>query len=66
MIYIKEKSLFLRTVYLSSVVVFCILFGFLSAAKAYEKIRLVAFGEYRSAVEIEDNSIKFFDFEIKF
>ena len=56
------KSLFLRTVYLSTVVVFCLIFGFLGVAKAYENIRLIAFGEYRNAIEIEDGKIKILDF----
>lgn len=59
-----KKSLFLRTVSLSLVIVFCLVFGFLGIAKAYENIRLVAYGEYRKAVEINKDNIRFFDFTI--
>jgi len=60
-----KKSLFLRTVRLSSVVIFCIIFGFLGVAEAYKNIRLVAYGEYRNAIEFEKDSIKIFDFVIE-
>ena len=66
MINIKRKSLFFRTFYISSVVVFCLFFGIYGTVKAYESIRLVAFGEYRKAIGIEKDSIKIFDFEINF
>ena len=57
-------KLYFKTVYISSVVIFCLLFGFIGIAKAYENIRLVGFGEYRSAIEIEDGKLKIFDMEI--
>ena len=34
-------------------------------ARAYSEIRLIAYGEYRKAIEIEDGTLKFFDYEIK-
>jgi hypothetical protein len=36
----------------------------LGISKAYENIRLIGFGEYRKAIEIEDGKLLFFDFEI--
>ncbi len=57
-------KLYFKTLYISSVVIFCLLFGFIGIAKAYENIRLVGFGEYRSAIEIEDGKLKIFDMEI--
>lgn len=60
----KKINTFLRSVYISSVVVFCLLFGIIATAKAYENIRLVAFGEYRQAIEIENGKLMIFDFEI--
>jgi hypothetical protein len=48
------------------VVVFCLIFGFFGITKAYEGIRLVGFGEYRSAIEIDESGIKIFDFTLKF
>ena len=55
---------FFRSLILSSVVTFCLIFGFYFTAKAYENIRLVAFGEYRKAIEIKKDKIMIFDYEI--
>lgn len=57
-------KLYFKTLYISSVLIFCLLFGFIGIAKAYENIRLVGFGEYRNAIEIEDGKLKIFDMEI--
>ncbi len=57
-------KLYFKSLYISSVLIFCLLFGFIGMAKAYENIRLVGFGEYRSAIEIEDGKLKIFDMEI--
>jgi hypothetical protein len=59
-----KMKLYFKTLYISSVLIFCLLFGFIGIAKAYENIRLVGFGEYRSAIEIEDGKLKIFDMEI--
>ena len=61
-----KRKIFFRSFFISLVVVFCIVFGFLATAKAYENIRLVAYGEYRNAIEIDKDGITFFDYEIKF
>lgn len=57
-------KLYFKSLYISLVLIFCLLFGFIGMAKAYENIRLVGFGEYRSAIEIEDGKLKIFDMEI--
>lgn len=44
---------------------FCICFGIAGTAKAYEKTRLVGFGEYRKAVELDGNILRILDFEIE-
>ena len=62
----KRTRLFFRSFFLSAVIMFCIFFGFLGMAKAYENIRLIGFGEYRSAIEVKDGVLKIFDFEISF
>ena len=59
------KKIFLRSFFISLVVVFCIGVGFFGVAEAYENIRLVAFGEYRRAIEIKEDKIMIFDYEIK-
>ena len=61
-----NKKIFFRSFYLSFVLAFCLIFGFLGIAKAYESIRTVAYGEYRKAIEIDRESIKIFDYEVKF
>lgn len=60
----KETKIFIRTVKYTSLILFCLITGFLGMAKSYENIRKIGFGEYRKAVEIEDGNIKFFDFQI--
>ncbi len=64
MIKIKRK-LFFRSFFISFIAVFCIIFGIWATAKAYENIRLVAYGEYTQAFEIHKDGIRIFDFEIK-
>lgn len=61
---IKKAKIFLRSFYLSSTIMFCLVFFALGTAKAYENIRLIGFGEYRSAIEFEDGTLKIFDLEI--
>ena len=62
----RSTRLFLRSFYISSVVVFCLTLGVIGIIKAYEGIRFVGFGEYRSAIEIGDGDIKVFDFTLRF
>lgn len=61
----KQGEIFLRTVYISSVILSCLVFAISGIAKAYESIRLIGFGEYRSVIEYEDETLKIFDFEFK-
>lgn len=62
----RSTRLFLKSWYLSSVILFCLVLGVLGIIKAYEGIRLVGFGEYRNAIEINNDEIKIFDFNLKF
>ena len=62
----KNFKLFLRTFYLTSVIMFCLVFGFIGLAKTYEAIRFVGFGEYKSAVDIDRDKARFFDFIIEY
>ena len=62
----KSVRLFLRSWYLSSVILFGMIFGIYAAAKAYENIRFIGFGEYRPAIELENGVLRIFDFEISF
>jgi len=60
----KNIKVFFKTVYITSTVIICVLIGIIGSFKAYESIRLIGFGEYRSAVEYKDGVLSFFDFEI--
>lgn len=60
----KNLKTFFRTIYISSVVLTCLFTGFYGISKAYENIRLIGFGEYRKAIEINSEEIKIFDYEI--
>lgn len=62
----RQIKIFFRSFFVSSIIVFNIIFAFLSISKAYENIRLIGFGEYRKAVEIKDGKLLFFDLEIDF
>lgn len=61
----KKARLFFKSFYLSAVILFCIFFGIVGTARAYEKTRLVGFGEYRKAVELDGNILRILDFEIE-
>ena len=62
----RSVKIYIRTVRYSSLVIICLMMAFFGMAKAYENIRLVAYGEYRNAIEIDKDGITFFDYEIKF
>ena len=62
----RSTKLIFRSFYISAMVAFCLILGILGIMKAYEGIRLIGFGEYRSAIEIENGGIKIFDFTLKF
>ena len=62
----RSTKLIFRSFYISATVAFCLILGIFGIMKAYEGIRLIGFGEYRSAIEIEDSGIKIFDFTLKF
>ena len=59
----RNLRIFFKTVYITAVIIFCLVFGITGVMKAYENIREVCFGEYRNAVEIKDGRFRFFDFE---
>lgn len=61
----KNTKIFFKSFYVSSVIVFCIIIGILGITKAYEGIRLIGFGEYRNAIEIDNGEFKFFDFSLR-
>ena len=61
---IKIK-VFFKSFYISFVLALCLFIGIYGTAKAYEKMRLIGFGEYKKAVEIKGNVLRILDFEIE-
>ncbi len=59
-------KLFLKSFYLSAVILFCLSFGAYGISKAYENTRQIGFGEYKKALAVTDEGIRILDFEIKF
>ena len=60
----KQITVFFRTMFLSTVIMLCIILGSLSIGKIYENIRYVAYGEYKSAIELTEEGIRILDFYI--
>lgn len=61
----KEKiKVFLRTTVIFTVVIMCLIFGFMSFCEIYENIRYIAYGEYKNAIELTEEGIRILDFTI--
>ena len=50
---------------MTSVIIYCLIFGVMAAAKAYEHTVRIGYGKYRSAIEFNGDSVRIFDYEIK-
>lgn len=61
----KEKEIFLRTVKITSIIIFNIVLLIYGICYAYKNIRLLGYGEYTNVIEIDEENIKIFDFYIK-
>ena len=59
----QKRGTFIRTVYLTAVIILILSFGIYGVFESYEKIKEIYFGEYRNAVEINQEKITFFDYE---
>ena len=46
---------FFKSFYISAVILLCLFIGFCGTARVYENARLIGFGEYKKAVEIDGN-----------
>ncbi|MBQ8740944.1 MAG: hypothetical protein IJY79_05300 [Clostridia bacterium] len=60
----RQTKTYFRTFYISWIVIMCLVFGWLGIAAAYENTVQVAFGEYKSAIEISNEKIRILDFVI--
>lgn len=61
----RSKRIFLRTLKISSIIflnIFILIYGI---CYAYKNIRLLAYGEYAQIIEVNENFIKLFDYNIK-
>ncbi len=61
-----KLKIYLRSFYISCVLILCITIGFVGIGKAYENTVRTGFGEEKSAIEINDGTIRILDFEITF
>ncbi len=60
----RQTKTYLRTLYITLVVVMCLSLGWIGISMAYENTVQVAFGEYKRAIEITDEEIRILDFVI--
>ena len=61
----RSKKIFWRTIKISSIIFFNIILLIYGICSAYKNIRLLAYGEYAQIVEINEDYIKLFDYNIK-
>ncbi len=61
----RQTKQYFRTFYITLVILVCISLGFIGVSKAYESIRQTAYGDYKKAIEITDETIRILDFVIK-
>ena len=61
----KHTKTYFRTLYLTLVVIMCLMFGWVGVSAAYENTVQVAYGEYKSAIEITTEKVRILDFEIE-
>ena len=58
----KNFKLFLKSFYITAIIITCILIVLIGTTKAYENIRQIGFGEHRHAIDYENGTLTFFDF----
>ena len=61
---IKIK-VFFKSFYISFVLALCLFIGIYGTAKAYENMRLMGFGEYKKAVQLDGSVLRILDFELE-
>lgn len=60
----KNFKIFLKSFYITAMIITCLLIALIGTTKAYESIRQIGFGEYRRAIDYENGTLIFFDFTI--
>ncbi len=61
-----NNKYFWRSVAVTSVILFCFILLFKGTSLAYENTRQLGYSDYRPALEISENHIRIFDFNIDF
>ncbi len=61
----RQTKTYFRTLYITLVIMLCISLGWIGVSTAYENTIQVAYGEYKKAIEINQNTIRILDFVIK-
>lgn len=62
----KNKRSARRAFCMTLVIVFCLCFLLAGIMQSYENTRRIGFGEYKSALELQDGYLRILDFEIYF
>lgn len=60
----KNTKIYFKSFYISFIIIMCAVFGWLGISAAYENTVKIAFGEHKSAVEINDATFRILDFVI--
>ncbi len=61
----RQTKTYFRTLYITLVIMLCISLGWIGISSAYENTIQVAYGEYKKAIEINQDTIRILDFVIK-
>lgn len=61
----RYTKTYFRTFYITLVIVLCLSLGWIGVSAAWQNTVQVAFGEYKKAIEISDETIRILDFVIK-
>ena len=61
----RHTKTYLRTFYIALVIMLCLSLGWIGISTAWENTIQVAYGEYKKAIEINDDTIRILDFFIK-
>lgn len=61
----RQHKTYFRTFYITLVIIMCLSFAWIGISISYENIVQIAYGEYKKAIEINEDTIRILDFVIK-
>lgn len=61
----RNTKIYLRSFYLSLVIIFCLLIGWIGISTAYKNTLRLGWGQEKKAIEITDDYIRILDFTIE-